>query len=164
MAEVRKAGTEPQAQTWGQAGLAQQSFKSAESTLFGSGLPELSLSQRIEPSESRSTPPVLAKKIMLAKKIVLAKKNQIKPNTPVVGVAAGKWLEPPAKGQEGDEISRKTARKIVMHITYENHKSLILCILRKYQQRRNGEKLPYHEIFCNLPHNDTLSHRYKTTY
>ncbi len=37
-------------------GLAQQSFKSAESTLFGSGLPELSLSQRIEPREQRSTP------------------------------------------------------------------------------------------------------------
>ena len=42
MAEVRKAGTEPRAQARGQAGQAQQSFKSAESGLFGSRLSELS--------------------------------------------------------------------------------------------------------------------------
>ncbi len=64
--------------------------------------------------------------MILAKKIVLAKKNQIKPNTPVGDVAAGKWLEPPAKRQETDEISCKTATIIVMRITYINHKSLIL--------------------------------------
>ncbi len=45
---------------------------------------------------------------------------------PVGHVAAGKWLEPPAKGQEADKISRKTATIIVMPITYTNHKSLIL--------------------------------------
>ena len=136
MAEVLKAATQPQAQAWGQADLVQQSFKSAESTLVGSGLPELSLSQRVEPREQRSTPPVFSKKI------ILAKKNPIKRNTPVGGVAAGKWLEPPAKRQEGDEVSRKTATIIVMCITHINHKSLILMRVTETPAAPKGRKTP----------------------
>ncbi len=71
---------------------------------------------------------------------VLAKKNQIKRNTPVGDVAAGKWLEPPAKGQEGDAISCKTARRKVMYITYINHKSLILMHITEIPAAPKGRK------------------------
>ena len=66
--------------------------------------------------------------------------NQIKRNTPAGGVAAGKWLEPPVKGQEGDAICCKTARKIVTRITYINHKSLVLMHITAIPAAPKGRK------------------------
>ena len=57
-------------------------------------------------------------------------------------VGAGKWLEPTAKGQEGDANSLQNCNKIVMRITYINHKSLILMHLTDIPAAPKGRKTP----------------------